>query len=102
MGAVGMDEPTMVPVSSLVSKDSRDKRLLYEKCGTPRYMAPEVGLGQGYGLPVDVYSFGILLWEICSLTKPFCKIKSAAEFHKTVFEKGSRPKVAKSWPPVLK
>merc|ERR1719491_379121 len=82
--------------------DSREKGLLYDKCGTPRYMAPEVGLMQGYALPADVYSFGILLWEICALTKPFGKIKTAGEFHRTVFEKGARPKVAKSWPPVLK
>merc|ERR1719491_2224529 len=100
--AVGMDEPTMVPVSSLVSKDSRDKRLLYEKCGTPRYMAPEVGLVQGYALPADVYSFGILLWEICAMTKPFGKVKSAVEFRKLVFEKGTRPKLPKVWPPVMK
>merc|ERR1711862_8817 len=76
--------------------------LLYEKCGTPRYMAPEVGLEQGYALPSDVYSFGILLWEICALTKPFGKVKSAMEFNKTVFQKGSRPKINKSWPVVLK
>jgi len=71
--------------------------LLYDKCGTPRYMAPEVGLMKGYGFEADVYSFGILLWEICSLKKPFGKIKSAKEFDKLVFVKGERPKVRKGW-----
>mmetsp|Transcript_10866 Transcript_10866/g.16608 ORF Transcript_10866/g.16608 Transcript_10866/m.16608 type:complete len:450 (-) Transcript_10866:299-1648(-) len=39
--------------------------------GSRRYMAPEVARGMRYGLPVDVYSFGILLWELCALEKPF-------------------------------
>ena len=99
--AVGIDEPHKNAEGSISSADS-DDGLLYEKCGTLRYMAPEVGLELGYGLPCDVYSFGILLWEICSLTKPFAKVKSAAEFHRVVFEKGTRPKIAKSWPTALK
>jgi len=79
-----------------------ESHLLYDKCGTPRYMAPEVALEMGYSLPADVYSFGILLWEMCALKKPFVHVKSAAEFHKSVFEKGARPKLGKCWPPVLR
>ena len=97
--AVGIDE------SKGKSRDEDDDHeetpLLYDKCGTPRYMASEVGLEQGYSLPADVYSYGILLWEILALKKPFGNIKSASEFHKTVFEKGARPKVSKSWPQAL-
>jgi len=76
--------------------------LLYDKCGTPRYMAPEVGLEEGYALPADVYSFGILLWEICALKKPFGQVRTADEFQRTVFERGTRPKLSKHWPEVLK
>ena len=97
--AVGIDE------SKGKSRDEDDEGeeapLLFDKCGTPRYMASEVGLEQGYSLPADVYSYGILLWEILALKKPFRNIKSASEFHKTVFEKGARPKVSKSWPQSL-
>ena len=42
-----------------------------EICGSPRYMAPESMCGDGYTLKVDVYSFGILLFELCSLIVPF-------------------------------
>lgn len=42
-----------------------------EICGSPRYMAPEVMAGKGYSLKVDVYSFGVLLFEICTLHAPY-------------------------------
>lgn len=39
--------------------------------GTARYMAPEIVRGERYNQSVDVYSYGILLWEIFALKKPF-------------------------------
>ncbi len=42
-----------------------------EICGSPRYMAPEVMSGKGYSLAVDAYSFGVILYELCSLKRPF-------------------------------
>ena len=90
--------PKGLSVCSGNSFDTKEPGLLYDRCGTPRYMAPEVGLDLGYSFPSDVYSFGILLWEICSLKKPFGSVKSADEFHKVVFKNGARPKVVKGWP----
>mmetsp|Transcript_11205 Transcript_11205/g.23851 ORF Transcript_11205/g.23851 Transcript_11205/m.23851 type:complete len:263 (-) Transcript_11205:174-962(-) len=71
---------------------------LYDRCGTPRYMAPEVGISLGYGTKADVYSFGILLWEMCALQKPFASIKSADAFEKQVFIDGKRPPIDRRWP----
>jgi serine/threonine protein kinase len=34
--------------------------------GSWAYMAPEVAKGYKYNLSVDVYSYGILLWELLS------------------------------------
>src|SRR5688500_1531551 len=39
--------------------------------GSPRYMAPEVALGQPYDERVDVYSFCILAWQMFALETPF-------------------------------
>lgn len=64
---------------------------LNEYSGSPRYMAPEVFQRCEYRLSVDVYSFGILLWEICSLKKPYGDI-SAKSLRRKVID-GGRPKL---------
>lgn len=100
--AKGVEEEYVGSEAGEGEEDEQEDHLLYDKCGTPRYMAPEVGLEMGYSLPADVYSFGILLWEICALKKPFGHVKSANEFYKIVHEKGARPKLnSKVWPRVL-
>jgi serine/threonine protein kinase len=45
--------------------------LLTGNTGSLRYMAPEVALCEAYDHRVDAYSFGILFWQICSLTTPY-------------------------------
>ena len=34
--------------------------------GTLRYMAPEVVLNQDYNDSVDIYSFGLVIWYMCT------------------------------------
>ena len=54
---------------------SSNKELLYDQCGTPMYMAPEIFLSskkKGYeGPPVDIWSSGIALYIMLSGTLPF-------------------------------
>lgn len=39
--------------------------------GTPRYMAPELLEGKPYDEKVDIFSFGILCWEILARSIPY-------------------------------
>ncbi len=39
--------------------------------GTPAYMAPEIGLGQGAGAPADIYSLGVVLYHMITRNLPF-------------------------------
>lgn len=66
-----------------------------EICGSPIYMPPEVMTRKGYSFEVDVYSFGIVLYEICSLKVAFNVIRKHAdikEFNLHVIEH-NRPKL---------
>ncbi|KAI8613135.1 kinase-like domain-containing protein [Chytriomyces sp. MP71] len=40
-------------------------------CGTAAYLAPEILLGEGYGLAVDWWALGILFYEMCTGLPPF-------------------------------
>ena len=43
----------------------------YTLCGTPGYMAPEIILNKGYGMGVDWWALGILLYEMICGVDPF-------------------------------
>jgi serine/threonine protein kinase len=74
-----------------------------DKTGTKRYMAPEVFADQGlYGLPADVYSFSLILWEMLSLQVPFDGLSPEAHAVQTYVKK-SRPKLRnRKWPEDVK
>lgn len=65
--------------------------------GSPRYMAPEIALELPYNEGCDVYSFGILLHQMCSLEIPF-EGYSMNQFEKKVVRGGFRPKMDLKWP----
>ena len=67
--------------------------------------APEVAQGsRSYDLTVDVYSFGILLWELCSATKPFYGYSTNKHMQRVVV-RGERPTMdvlhTQHWPLAL-
>lgn len=78
-------------------KTDDDLYRLTGNTGSLRYMAPEIALNHPYSLSVDVYSFGVLFWQLCALSIPYSgySCKMHAEF---VVGKGHRPKPEASWP----
>lgn len=65
--------------------------------GSLRYMAPEVAYCKPYDQRVDAYSFGILFWQICSLTTPYAGFSTKMHAEK-VLRQGQRPKPDPTWP----
>ena len=65
-------------------------------CGTPPYMAPEVITGNNFDTKADVYSFGILMYEVVMGIRAYTE-KSEVGFASTInllmeVVKGRRPK----------
>ncbi|XP_043070792.1 uncharacterized protein LOC116806157 [Drosophila grimshawi] len=74
--------------------------------GTPSYVAPEVLKGKEYTEKCDIYSFGIILWEVMSRRRPFDHLEnSVAEARKYLTLSGERPdlevKLIKKCDPLL-
>eukprot|EP00611_Tribonema_gayanum_P026154 TRINITY_DN613_c1_g2_i1.p2 TRINITY_DN613_c1_g2~~TRINITY_DN613_c1_g2_i1.p2 ORF type:complete len:263 (+),score=117.56 TRINITY_DN613_c1_g2_i1:3-791(+) len=66
--------------------------------GSMRYLAPEVVTNQPYTASSDVYSLGMVMWELASNAPPFPRLSNAA-FHQRVTVLGERPLIEPSWPP---
>ena len=51
---------------------SNNNEMLFDQCGTPAYIAPEVLAGEGYlGFPVDIWSSGVVLYSLLMGSIPF-------------------------------
>ena len=69
--------------------------------GTPLYMAPEVLSGDAYGAPADVYSYGMLVYELMTMKVPFeGRVRNEHQLRQLVGN-GERPQfdsgVAEEW-----
>jgi serine/threonine protein kinase len=72
---------------------------LYElsgNTGSLRYMAPEVARSEPYNLSADVYSFGLLLWQICALDLPYDGM-NRQDHSELVVHGNERPQLDSSW-----
>src|SRR5699024_224072 len=49
----------------------RSNERLFTVCGTPTYVAPEILLEVGYGLPVDIWAAGVIAYILLSGYPPF-------------------------------
>lgn len=58
-------------------------------------------LSRATGLSADVFSFGILMWEMLSLRAPF-EGMTREQHYKQVVVEGKRPKISKHWSAVTK
>ena len=44
----------------------KNDALLYHKCGSPGYVAPEIFRGTGYSYKVDIFSLGTVFYNLVS------------------------------------
>ena len=66
------------------------------------YVAPEIYFCEkSYGKPVDVYSFGILFWQLLHLSTPFPDINAPSHVE-GIYKENMRPTMKRSWPRLIK
>lgn len=70
------------------------------QCGTFQYMAVEVLANKPYSEKADVFSFGILLWEIVARKLPYFGMQPM-QVGMAVLNQGLRPTIPKECPPSL-
>merc|ERR1712137_929037 len=74
----------------------------YGSIGTPLWMAPEVLQNKEYDESADVYSFGIVLWELFTQREPFEDIESFSMMIDSVVAEQKRPEIPKECPKKLR
>eukprot|EP01128_Nolandella_sp_AFSM9_P000197 TRINITY_DN10376_c0_g1_i1.p1 TRINITY_DN10376_c0_g1~~TRINITY_DN10376_c0_g1_i1.p1 ORF type:complete len:622 (-),score=104.24 TRINITY_DN10376_c0_g1_i1:565-2430(-) len=69
--------------------------------GTPLWMSPEVIMGQETNEKRDVYSFGVILWELLTGKVPYAELRNWKEFKKAVCQLHKRPRIPTTAVPSL-
>ena len=69
------------------------------RVGTPAWMAPEILRGEEYTLSADIYSFGVIMWEMVFRSEPFKGVNAYAIAHQ-VGNTGRRLEIEEGCPAV--
>lgn len=69
--------------------------------GTPLWMAPEVLMGKPFDASSDVYSFGIVLWEMVTKEEVYPEFTSFGAFKRAICYKHHRPTIPAGTTPSL-
>lgn len=70
--------------------------------GTAAYMAPELFAKRKYSEAVDVFAFGVMLWEVASTEIPHANLDACDIAHRVQHKDGAGLPVAHGWPKSLK
>lgn len=71
--------------------------LMTNNKGSAAWMAPEVFEGSKYTEKCDIFSWGIVLWEVLSRQKPFKDVDNTYSIMWKI-HKGERPPIVTDWP----
>jgi serine/threonine protein kinase len=95
-----LDEDFHAKIADFGLATAQDRRLHTMGIGTVLWMAPEVHSGGDYSLPADVYSYGIMLWELWHHKIPYGNMNQS-QVVLAVVTRNVRPPVDATTPPAI-
>ncbi|XP_022940764.1 serine/threonine-protein kinase STY8-like isoform X2 [Cucurbita moschata] len=96
-----LDEDGVVKVADFgVARVQSQSGVMTAETGTYRWMAPEVIEHKPYDHKADVYSFGIVLWELLTGQLPYDNL-TPLQAAMGVIQKGLRPKIPRHANPMI-
>lgn len=99
----GAHEKGELPASPTTAVARSSPALHTGQTGCERYMAPENFRCEPYNETVDVFSFGILAYEVLARTRAYEELYLTSEMiGSAVANKGLRPSMPASWPESLR
>jgi serine/threonine protein kinase len=66
-----VDENWNVKVADFGFARIKEENATMTRCGTPCWTAPEILRGEKYGERADVFSFGIVMWQVVTRREPY-------------------------------
>ncbi|KAH0787775.1 TKL family protein kinase [Histomonas meleagridis] len=75
-----------------------DQAPMTESVGTIHFMAPEVLVSNEYDFKADIFSYALLLYEVCERKKPFTNCKTINDYYNRVCKNNERPEFKKTSP----
>ncbi|KAG6646382.1 serine/threonine-protein kinase STY17-like isoform X3 [Carya illinoinensis] len=96
-----MDENEVIKVADFgVARVQAQSGVMTAETGTYRWMSPEVIEHKAYDLKADVFSFGIVLWELLTGELPYSNL-TPLQAAVGVVQQGLRPSIPKNTRPRL-
>jgi len=85
------------PQTRFCSRVVDSKAEMTKNIGTVAWIAPEIFAKRTYGEKADVYSYGVILWELLTRKMPFGDVESFSI--PLIVSRGERPVIPKDCPP---